>query len=461
MKTKLITRIFTGILFLSISWVLFLAGRTFMVEKPIENLKHIPDDANFAVRIDGGSFLKTSLFSVLMESKDQEIINAFNEQINDRRKSTDKSKELGINYLSDVVLFGYREEKGEVYGLSVNLSKPKLLRKNASRALSKNQVYAIQGDVGVILSYSGAKDLTPNMRRALRSKAQKIANNKQTSPIGKNISIRNSEKIVQMSSQGCFFGISTMFVGTTVDVNLNKKSVGLNGELFLNPKMPDAFSQVNHTLKPSGFHFFSALIPQKIQDTLHGIFKSVDLNLPKIESISLNYRSLNIKNTMQGIDWTPDIDLMISFDEPIDIKDKILNSEFLNKIGWSYEDNKFKNKYTSYYLIKVNDRTFIFSQNKNLKSQKNPLDCMFTVNGELSSLTNLDGDPFLMSFIQMLAVYKSSKELFGKMEDVNVSIYNTHDNKAELKGQIKFQDGAYPISELLKFGLKSSLIRVN
>ncbi len=137
-------RTFISIFYLLIIWCLYFAGREFLVKKSLENLNHLPDNATFAMRIDGSSVLKSTIFSTVLEANDPEIVDVINFQINEKRKRKGPKTSMGIDYLSDILVYTAPFEDGQVLGVNYNLKRPDLMRKNAKVALGKNQVFYLQ-----------------------------------------------------------------------------------------------------------------------------------------------------------------------------------------------------------------------------------------------------------------------------------------------------------------------------
>ena len=68
-KSKL-KQFLNSIVLLSFLWILFFISKFTFEEEKNNNLNYIPSDAEVAVRINSNELIKSSLFSILFESKD-------------------------------------------------------------------------------------------------------------------------------------------------------------------------------------------------------------------------------------------------------------------------------------------------------------------------------------------------------------------------------------------------------
>jgi hypothetical protein len=440
---------------------MFLFGRFFLIEKPIENLSHIPSNTIFAMRLDGSSALKSTLFAILLEANDPEVIEVINEQINKKWKKKGSNKSLGIDFLSDIVVYVFPFEGEKMLGLTYNLKRPDLMRKNASIALDSTQCYAINEDIGVVLKYLGNKAFTPEKRNKAIGLAKQIAFHPMKSELATKISEKKTNKFVQLTSQGMLYGSSTLFTRTDMDLSLEAHSLVLNGQLIKNVGEKGIFSNSNFNLKPSGMHFYTTLIPEKIQDSLQHTIALVNLKLPNLQAIGLNYRGLEIKNPDGVLINSPDIDVVLNFKYPVDLYAALRASTFLKELKMEFKnETTITNGQKDFYLTKIDSKTYLFSSLKNVKVKKNPQTCLLCMEGDLSNFTNVSGDKWLMLFLNNFPFYYNSKNFFSKTNGVKISINNTNGSKAKLDGRIDFKKEFSPMNEFFKYAVQNNFIRL-
>jgi len=449
-----------SLFFLITVWSIFIAGREFLLIKPIENLAHVPENATFAMRVDGSAVLKASAFSIILEANDPDLIDVINAQINEKRKQKGKSKNIGIDYLSDIVVYSMPFKNGQIWGVTCNLNRPDLMRKNAVRVLDSNEVYSINGEIVVILRYNGALPLKPEQKVKLIDLAKKIAFQPSKSKLSDKLSKRETNKIVQLSSKGQLFGESTLFNRSDIDLVLEDHGLKVSGKLIKNLSKNRDFSQPKYTLPSSGLYFYTTLIPDIIQDTIHDIFLNLNLNLPKIKAISLNFRGSTINNTERNLVYSPDMDLLITFLNPFELKDALIKSKVLKELKIEGKGENFTNRIKDYYFTKVDSKTYLISSKKDTKPTTTSTDCLFCLEGKLDPLTNIDGDKMILFFLENLPIFKTTKDFFGKTEELKIKIIDNKDHFATLKGDFTFKNEYYPLNEFLKYSIQNNFIRV-
>lgn len=456
-----ILRLLVSVFFLVTIWALFLFGRFFMVEKPIENLKHIPENSIFAMRLDGSSALKSTLFSILLEANDPEVIQVINEQINKKWKRKGVSKSLGIDYLSDIVVYVFPFEGERMLGITYNLNYPDRMRKNASLALDSNQWYAINEDIGVVLTFLGKNKLNLAQKAKAIQLAKKIAFEPIKSDLADKIASKETNKFVQMVSQGMLYGSSTLFTRMDMDLSLEEHSLVLGGQLLKNPREKALFNNKNYTLQPSGLHFYTTLVPEGVQDSLRKLKREIKLNIPDIQAIAINYRGLKINNPNGTLVNSPDIDLILNFTKPVQFADALQKSELLDLLKWKFLDQKtLTNGLDRYYLTQLDSKTVVISSNKNVRTIKNDPSSILSMEGELTYLTEVSGDKWILLFLNNFPFYFNSKAFFEKTEGVKLTIRKTKLNNAIVQGRFDFKKQYSPMNEFFKYAVQNNFIRL-
>ncbi|MFA7273995.1 MAG: hypothetical protein WC044_09005 [Crocinitomicaceae bacterium] len=453
-------RISISVFFLLVVWCLYFAGREFLIEKPIENLSHLPSDATFAMRIDGSGVLKSTLFSVILEANDPQVIDAINFQINEKRKSKGPSKSLGIDYLSDVLVYLAPFENGQILGINYNLKRPDLMRKNAKIALSKNQVFAINDHLGVVLTFQGKTELSPKERVALLQLAEQIAFEPTKGDLADKLGHTEGNKFIQLSSKGQLFGETTLFNRSDLNLSLAEHSLKIDGELLKNRLEKRVFSIPDKNLQPSGLHFYTTLIPEKIQDSIHQLLLTKHLILPRIKSIAINYRGSNIHNSDHGLIYSPDMDFYITFNQETDLRSLLKNSELLDEYRFTWNSDVLDNGVQKYYVQKTDANSYLFSTRKNTKLVTNVPKSLLSLSGDLTSLTKISGDKMILFFLENLPIFNSTKDFFERTTGVQIQISDREENMASIQGQFEFKEEFYPMNEFLKYALQNNFIRV-
>ncbi|MFN5911721.1 MAG: hypothetical protein ACK45H_10330, partial [Bacteroidota bacterium] len=144
---------------------------------PPDNLDHVPANAELAVRIDARQIAETTVQSILLESKDEQIIRLLEKAVSQGPQNNSTFSNSGINFLSDIVVFSYPYGKGKISGILYNLLDQDAFLKNMPERIGQNGYCAASETVGTVINYNPKENETIN-RSKLRDEAQSIVANK-------------------------------------------------------------------------------------------------------------------------------------------------------------------------------------------------------------------------------------------------------------------------------------------
>ena len=122
-RRKQIAAILSGIFLLSIAWGLLVLAKTLLKTNENNNLNYLPEEVSFAVRLDGRELAEKTLFSVFIESKDEEVLEMIQALLKEETAKESEFRNLGIDYLSDILLFRMNIENRTIYKRKWNESK--------------------------------------------------------------------------------------------------------------------------------------------------------------------------------------------------------------------------------------------------------------------------------------------------------------------------------------------------
>lgn len=447
-----------SIVLLSFFWITFIITKQISKDSEDKNELFIPKSAIFAAKLDAKKLANKAFFSILFEEKDDKIIKKLRETLS---KQSDTNPEMGINFLSDLVVFSSPYKNGKVLGVTVNLTNSEHFTKNVSELLGKEQLLEVVDNVGIILTY------VPNTTSSkINKKELKNYFEKEIQPLSENSTSRFPElnakntNFLQSFSNGKIFGTSTCFTSTDVAFNLIGNGIGFNGDLLISQ---DKFANVYAapkilSPKAGNFHFSSGIIPKSLQDSLCVYAKKIGINLPKLKSISMNYGGLGIQNDENGMKILPDIDLLLEFTTAFSLSDVLKNDTLLEKIGGEFQDDKLKIGGKIYYISQLDAKTVSLSALKTPAIVANKRNELFAVKGNLSTLLKIEGGGMIVSFLEIVPAYRASKELFNNIDNVNVTIVKSTPKNAKLNGLVNFKKDHSAMTEMIKFLLEIQFI---
>lgn len=428
------------------AWLLLFFNQAILAEKSNNNTLHVPDNANYAIRIDGRELAEKTLFSIFLESKDEVVISLLQSSISKNMNTEGQFKNYGIDYLSDIVIFEIPYKRSTIQGILVNVNNKQLFNKNLNGSKS---VFACHDDVGVIFNYSNFKDQVPS------SELKKIAVNivKTTS---KNtpenfIAHHGPGKFVETYSKSSNFGESTYFGKSTVLFELQEKSLLLSGKLDLNSKNTTAINPLTKIIEPKGIHFSSTIIPTVLVDSLNGWLKQFSLTIPSINTISLNHIETKIINHSSGFFVIPQIELLIQFNKDFSIQELLSSPELITYLAYSLQKNHISFQEEKIFFKQINSKSIYIGITENPTFKTVNSNEVVKIEGNLKALTTIKGGGMMTAFLEMLPIYSASKNLVKHTESLNLSFVKTNKNNIDLKGELKFTKDHYPMNELIKF----------
>lgn len=428
------------------AWLFLFFNQTILAKNANNNTLHVPDNANYAIRIDGRELAEKTLFSIFLESKDEVVISLLQSSISKNMNTEGQFKNYGIDYLSDIVIFEIPYKRSTIQGILVNVNNKQLFNKNLNGSKS---VFACHDDVGVIFNYSNFKDQVPS------SELKKIAVN-MVKTTSKNtpenfIAHHGPGKFVETYSKSSNFGESTYFGKSTVLFELQEKSLLLSGKLDLNSKNTTAINPLTKIIEPKGIHFSSTIIPTVLVDSLNGWLKQFSLTIPSINTISLNHIETKIINHSSGFFVIPQIELLIQFNKDFSIQELLSSPELITYLAYSLQKNHISFQEEKIFFKQINSKSIYIGITENPTFKTVNSNEVVKIEGNLKALTTIKGGGMMTAFLEMLPIYSASKNLVKHTESLNLSFVKTNKNNIDLKGELKFTKDHYPMNELIKF----------
>lgn len=447
-----------GLLFLSLMlWGIFILGRTILERSNNSNADFIPENSTFVARINGKKFLKTGLSHVFLKSQDNEIIELFDEMIERRKgrktgKESKKRMNVGVDLVSDIYLFSIDYQGNPILGILFNLSNPKKFDERIAPHLNELQGYASKGDVGLILNLTVVNSSKSPSQKELNKIASDLLNTESHFDLEK-LEKQNTGNIVAQSWSKKGHAIRFDFLTeSSVDFNVDEHNLLFNGHLegVQFPKRP--FKEIS----PESFHLHATALSHKMGDSLSKLLKTYSVDIPEISAISMNYRSSTMIEHPSLL-VVPDADFLFRTVKPFSIDSLI--SDFV-EYGWIEKTAKGRfevNKMECHY--RQVDATTFYIGKRPLSYAKEQKDYVVRISGPLKGLTTIKGNGFMHSFLSAIPIYMASNRLAKSVESTDLTIQKPVDDQAQITGNIMFKDSAYPLNEIVKFLLKSGMVR--
>jgi hypothetical protein len=399
------------------------------------------------MRLDGREIAEKTLFSVFLESKDEDVLELVQEMLRKDTKSDSKFKNYGIDYLSDIVLFQIPVGETTIEGLLVNVSNESLFTKNLK---DSDNIFAVKEKVGVILTNPADKNIDGS---ELQRIAERIVSTEHDHKMAKFFANHDSGKFIETYNKGSFFGKTSLFGQTNVLFELQNNSLFLGGNLDFNKGQGKNAGELKKILQPKGLHFSSSIVPTALSDTLNGWLEQFGIVIPELSSISLNYLGANIVNHSSGYFVVPQMELLIDCKDNINVESIINDEEFSRYFDYAKKQGQIKIQDETLYFKQISPTSFYIGINPAPDFVEGKKKEIMLLKGQLGPIMNIHGGGMMMSFLTIVPEFRAAKLLADHTEDISVRLVKINDRKSYLKGELKFKEGYYPMNELMKIAL--------
>ncbi len=423
-------------------WALFFTTELFQVEKSNANWQYLPLNASKVVRIDGNKLINKTLFSVLLEANDQEMMNLIKKIIAERKEKKPEFINDGIDVHSDVILFEEIIQEKAVQGMLVNLFNTK---KFDAYFNQKEIIHANNGLVGVILFKNESID-----PKVLQKSANEIVNTQRdTKP-----KISDADELLN----GTLNFNTTKYQEYSVNrldftIKMLKDGIFLNGsgrvtkKINLNAPM----------LAPKGLHVSSAAVPSWLNDTLNNKLTEFEIKLPDIKNVSLNLMGTKVINHSTGFIAIPQMELYIRTASNFSVRAFFQNTLLKEKLDYELGTNYISFQNEKVYFKQLSPTSFYIGKSEKPVLIKNQSKTIFNLKGDLSVLTHVEGGGMMTAILEMIPVYSATKHLSNNITTLNVELTLEKEDKAKFLGELSFKEGISPLNEIMKFLLVSQI----
>ena len=445
--------ILTGIFLLSISWGLLILAKTLLKTNENNNLHYLPENVSFAVRLDGRELAEKTLFSVFIESKDEEILEMIQTLLKEKTAEDSEFSNLGIDYLSDILLFRMNIENRTVSGILFNVSNPGLFKKGLEDGPA---AYACVQDVGIVLFDDATH---PIGKDRMMTYADQMLR-KPTETIEKlEIVHHQSGTFFEIFSNGSLFNDNGKIERSDIHFGLDNRMLFINGKLLLNPDRSDKITYLRKTLKPNGFHMSGTQLPVSLNDSLKKWLAPYNVNLPEIQTLSLNLRGTKIINHSSGFFVIPQMELYIKTSQSFDIEKLLCDKKLKAYFDYEKDSNCIRFQDERLYYHQVSSTEFYIGVTPNPIWKKHTGKELLIVNGNLKPLMKIEGGGLMTSFLEMIPEYRASKQLSDHIDRFELTMRRSGNKHALLQGKMVFGDDYHPMNEIIKFLLTGEFVQ--
>ena len=447
-----ILKIFVFTLLLIAVWFTVYFSGLLVSESQNENLLYVPENAQFALRIDGRKISETTFFSVLLDSKDEEILKLLSDALKKRTTGEKEFKNTGINMLSDMVFFKTTLKGIEINGFLLNLLNPKAFERNVGPTLTSSQIMMIKHRTGLILSSTNPKI----SKKQLSQFAKTILQDQVSSHQFDHRSSNTEKPFAELHLHKSVEGSESQFHEIDLKFDQQGRAFQLDGTMNMLERFKE--HDLSHQLTTKGFHVTSRIFAQDWADSLKSLLKFLPVELPEITAFSLNYEGVNVVNHSSGFFVVPRMELIIQCSENFSIKELFESGNLQSELDYRLENGSIFIQDEQLFYKQLSPSSFYIGRTKDPVISTVKKNVIFEIDGKLDPLVNINGGGLMTAFLEMLPLFKASKELANSSEEINLKVERKSPSKCQVKGELVFKESHLPMTEVLRFMLLGQFI---
>jgi hypothetical protein len=196
-----------------------------------------------------------------------------------------------------------------------------------------------------------------------------------------------------------------------------------------------------------------------LKDSLNKALKKFTVDPFEIVQVSMNLIGTKIINHSSGFFIVPQMELLINCKSEVSIQKILSSPELIAYFDYSLSDNYLLLQKEKLYFKQITPTSFYLGINEYPDFESVHGDNLILVEGSLKPLTNIEGGGMMKSVLQMMPIYQASNKLAAHTDKIELSLSLNGHKTAELKGNLSFSEGNYPLNELVKFLLMGQLLQ--
>jgi hypothetical protein len=444
-RRKQIGFILIGIFLLSLSWLLLILAKTLLKTNENNNLNYLPEKVTFALRLDGRELAEKTLFSVFIESKDEEVLELIRTLLKEETSKESEFRNLGIDYLSDILFFRINLENRKVSGMLFNVSNPGLFKKGFK---DTPIAHACNEDVGVVLLDN---DDRPVGKDQLNAHAERMLRKTTSTITDLEIVHNQSGTFFEFFSNESIFNDNGIIERSDIHFGLDDQKLFINGKMNLNKERSNKFNYLQKTLRPEVFHFSGTQLPQILNENLLRWLHKYHYQLPNIRSISMNFRGTKILNNSSGFFVLPQMDLYLKTANPIDLAELVSNKELKAYFDYDIDSGSIRFQDERLYFKQLSPTEIYLGVTEIPNWKEHHTKELLILSGNIKPLMKIEGGGLMTSFLEMIPEYRASKQLSEHIDCFEFKMRHSGSSHALLQGKIVFKEGYHPMNEIIKF----------
>src|SRR5574343_620049 len=320
---KAIASFLSTIVLFSIAWMVFLFSKCILETNDNKNVNYVPSDALFAMRIDGRELAEKTLFSIFLESKDEEILS--------------------------------------------------MIQESFAESKSKDKKW-IKDGVGIIIPL-----ISSFKTSELQALANKIVSSPQKGEFSTSIHHPQTGRFIEAIIH------SKTKDKSTFSFELAHNSLLMNGEMEFGTSKK--ILPIHKKLQPKGLHVSTSMIPTELSDTLNTLLRQFGVQVPAFKELSMNYMSTTVINHSSGFFIVPQMELYVECVAPFAIKSLTESDSIASYLDCKMNEGWIEIQDEKLYYKQISPTSFYLGVSENPVFTSVPKNNYLIISGNLAPLT--------------------------------------------------------------------------
>lgn len=239
------------------------------------------------------------------------------------------------------------------------------------------------------------------------------------------------------------------------DLILKENSLKLEGQAEKNPIYfiddQEDWTELKNPFKDDYLQISSSRLPDTLNYYISKVLRGINISTPNIKSNQVYLYGFEVDNLGGSMAFLPDFDGVFRFEDTL----KIPKQDSLTPKYLELNSDKIKVGNFDYYIRKISEKELYIGRNPEPQFIRNKAKNNFQVQGDLSTILNIEGSGIIAKVTKLLPQVQHTKQLFKKLEKFEILSEESGDeNVVKINGIMQFSDEETASIEIIKYLLK-------
>lgn len=429
---KKIIRILSAVVLIALLWIVFFIVQGLFVRTVSHHEVYIPSHSTSVLKVENETLIRTFLEDVVLpdglEAKYRSYL---------RSPSDEEGTSYGIDALSTLYVFTFREKNCQLLGVLVNLTDEEQFNEAFNEDPQPGVGHASKEGAGLILLDNNSAPLTAEQ---LSKTARKLLEKPSTFDLKK--LDQQDSPITFWKNEYVLNNGTRSFKNIHLALFLEQENLTING--YADYAYPKARNYP--ILKPQDLSIQSQFVPNGINEIWTNSMKKVGINFPRITYVSGNYHYAE-PSPVKAFKVLPHFDGIYGFEKNMQIRVPLVALAASGDIqALNLKSFEFGGK--TFYYEQIDSRTIYLGQSP-YSLASNQGNTLLKIEGNMNQLLEMRNGGMLARFLSMSPEYNAAERFLSGIDFSEFNIEQDKDDKANLTGKIRFKKDKNALNETL------------